>query len=63
MMGMYEFFRMCEEEGLSASEAMHEWEVYQSERTEAFYEDYYNDPIVNIGWAQQDVIDMYRRER
>lgn len=28
-----------------------------------FIEDYENDPIVQEGWHQQDIIDMYRNER
>jgi hypothetical protein len=34
-----------------------------AERKRNFYEDYNNDPIVQDGWHQQDIIDMYRRER
>lgn len=30
---------------------------------EQFVEDYENDPLVQDGWHQQDIIDMYRRER
>lgn len=30
--------------------------------TETEEDDYWDDPIVNEGWHQQDVIDMYRRE-
>ena len=26
-------------------------------------EEYYNDPEVQFGWYQQDIIDTYRRER
>ena len=33
------------------------------ERDAQFIDDYYSDPIVCAGFAQQDVIDMYRRER
>ena len=62
-MDMYEFFRECEENGIDADEALGEWSRIQAERKARFYEDYYNDPIVQAGWAQQDVIDMYRRER
>lgn len=29
----------------------------------AFIEDYENDPFVQDGWAQQDLIDSYRFER
>lgn len=34
-----------------------------AEEAEAKRERYYDDPLVNYGWYQQDVIDMYRRER
>ena len=33
------------------------------EKAAQFIEDYENDPIVQEGWRQQDIIDMYRRER
>ena len=38
-------------------------ERYAAEEMEMFIEDYENDPMVNEGWHQQDIIDMYRRER
>lgn len=34
-----------------------------SEAQEEFMEQYEDDPMVQEGWHQQDVIDMYRRER
>lgn len=34
-----------------------------AEEAEAARERYYDDPLVQYGWHQQDVIDMYRRER
>ncbi len=34
-----------------------------AEEHERFLRDYESDPMVNDGWCQQDVIDMYRRER
>lgn len=34
-----------------------------AEEEEQFLEDYYNDPEVQAGWHQQDIIDMRRRER
>lgn len=34
-----------------------------AEGVRRFVEGYYDDPIVQDGWHQQDVIDMYRRER
>lgn len=36
---------------------------YEEERSRQFYEDYYSNPEVQYGWHQQDLIDMYRRER
>ena len=40
-----------------------ECERIAAEQAERFLDDYYSDPLVNEGWAQQDLIDMYRRER
>lgn len=34
-----------------------------AERHEQMIEDYMNDPMVQYGWAQQDLIDQYRMER
>ena len=34
-----------------------------AEEHERFLEEYENDPEVNYGWYQQDIIDMCRRER
>ena len=40
------------------------WNTIQDthERRQRLIEDYENDPYVQAGWAQQDLIDMYRRE-
>lgn len=62
-MNIYEFIDQCRAEGLSADEAIAEWETYAAERKQNFLDNYYNDPLVCAGWAQQDTIDMYRRER
>lgn len=62
-MDIYEFIIQCIEEGLTAGEAESEWNKAVAERHEQFLESYYDDPIVNAGFAQQDAIDMYRRER
>lgn len=62
-MNIYEFVELCKEDGLTASEAQDEWERYLAEKREQFLERYYNDPLVQEGWRQQDLIDMYRRER
>ena len=51
------------ENGLDASEAGDEYFRAVEEHHKALLEEYENDPLVNAGWAQQDVIDMYRRER
>lgn len=40
-----------------------ECERIAAEEHEQFLEDYYNNPMVHEGWKQQDIIDMYRRER
>jgi hypothetical protein len=60
---IYDFVQECLEQGLSAEEAESEYAKMQEEIREDFYERYYNDPLVCEGFAQQDVIDMYRRER
>ncbi len=62
-MNIYEFIENCKEEGLDAYEAELEYEKACQEEREAFKERYENDPFVNAGWAQQDLIDMYRFER
>lgn len=62
-MNIYDFIIECINEGLTAEEAEQQWNEAVAERHERFLDSYYNDPIVNEGWAQQDVIDMYRRER
>jgi len=51
------------EEGLSDSEINHQISVSMMEAERDFMEDYENDPLVQDGWHQQDLIDMYRRER
>ena len=62
-MNIYDFILECINEGLTAEEAEQEWNEAVAERHERFIESYYNDPYVQEGWAQQDVIDMYRAER
>lgn len=37
--------------------------IFRGEEQERFIEEYENNPMVCEGWAQQDLIDMYRRER
>lgn len=37
--------------------------IFREEEHERFIEEYENNPMVCEGWAQQDLIDMYRRER
>ena len=34
-----------------------------AEEAEQMMEDYYDDPVVQYGWYQQDIIDTYRMER
>lgn len=40
-----------------------DYERAAAERRKQFIEDYENDPEVQYGWYQQDLIDMRRRER
>lgn len=37
--------------------------IFRGEEQERFIEEYENNPMVCEGWVQQDLIDMYRRER
>ena len=37
--------------------------IFREEEHERFIEEYENDPMTCEGWAQQDLIAMYRRER
>lgn len=50
-------------EGYSNSEINSEISRTMAEAQEDFIGAYENDPLVQEGWHQQDVIDMYRRER
>ena len=38
-------------------------EKFAQEEGERFIEDYNNSPETQLGWAQQDLIDSYRREQ
>lgn len=62
-MDFYEFFQDCISRGLTSVEAEDEYYEMIAERKQRNREEYYNDPIVQEGWRQQDIIDMYRRER
>lgn len=50
-------------EGYTASEINNQISRAMAEAEEDFFEAYENDPVVQEGWHQQDIIDMYRRER
>ena len=63
MIDIYEFIEQCKEEGMTSRQAMQELTRYMNESRNRFVEDYYNDPLVQEGWHQQDIIDMYRMER
>lgn len=63
MIDFYDFIDNCRNEGLSGEEALSEYERAVAEEKQAFMERYENDPEVQYGWYQQDVIDMYRYER
>ena len=60
---LYDFVAQCREDGLSSAEAVDEWYRMQAELVMEREEAYWSDPVVWDGWHQQDVIDMYRRER
>ncbi len=62
-MDIYDFIEECKDQGLSASEALIAFYAEQEERERAFMEAYENDPIVQEGWRQQDMIDLRRFER
>lgn len=60
---LYDFVECCKDEGLSAAEALEELNRAQAEAEATFIEEYESRPDVCYGWYQQDIIDMYRRER
>lgn len=62
-MDLYTFVELCKDEGLTSEQALREWNRAQAEAEADFLEDYYNDPVVQYGWHQQDVIDRWRMER
>ena len=62
-MNIYDFIDDCRDNGLDATEAVLEWDRYQAEERERRYDEYMNDPEVQYGWYQQDIIDMRTRER
>ena len=62
-MNLYDFIESCKEDGLTADEALHEWNKAQAEAEVYFFEEYYNSPDTLHGWYQQDVIDLQRMER
>lgn len=57
---LVDFYR---EEGLDDSEINRRILRDLEEAEAAFFESYENDPMIQEGWQQQDLIDMYRRER
>lgn len=63
MTDIYEFIERCKEDGLSSREAESQWAEFLEEKHNAFMENYYSDPYVVEGLAQQDLIDTYRFER
>lgn len=59
----WDFMEECKDEGLSPHQAMSRFERLKAEEHERFLEEYNSRPDVCAGWAQQDMIDMRRRER
>lgn len=62
-MDFYDFMEECKAQGLSASEAINEWEIACEENNARLVEEYENDPMTWEGWHQQDMIDLRYRER
>lgn len=52
----------CEYCGRLLSEGC-ECHIIAAQDYEEFLTNYECDPMINYGWGQQDMIDMYRRER
>lgn len=63
MLDVYEMIDECRENGMTGLEALQEVSRAIEENRQAFFENYYNSQEVQAGWAQQDLIDTYRRER
>ena len=63
MIDIYEFVENCKAKGMNTTEASREYEKAWAEDGEVFLDSYYNDPEVQYGWYQQDMIDLRRRER
>ena len=63
MLNIYDFIEECKAQGPSASEAEDEYFRAVEDNRNRIIEEYENSPETWAGWAQQDVIDMYRRER
>ena len=63
MLDIYKFMEECKAYGLSSDEARCEYSKALGEEQQTREENYWNDPIIMDGYRQQDVIDMYRRER
>lgn len=63
MISLYDFVDECREQGMTAEEAEREYLRAVEEEGERRIEEYENSPETWAGWAQQDTIDMYRRER
>lgn len=62
-MNIYDFIDECRDAGMTAREAEREYCRAIAEEAHEWEESYYDDPWVIAGAVQQDIIDMYRRER
>lgn len=63
MMNIAELVDMYRDQGYGDAEIDHKIRRDLAEMDRQFIEDYEDDPIVQYGWHQEDIIDMYRRER
>ena len=61
--GFRDFLDEMEEDGYSLEDALDEWDRIQNEKSRRFIEAYEDDPTVQYGWYQQDMIDLRYIER
>lgn len=61
MMGIYEYFELCKEQGLSGQEAMDSYQRDLAEYRDDLIEELEERQMMTA--YQQDLIDMYRYER
>lgn len=63
MINLFDFVEECKAQSMDANEAYSEFCKAVSEEAQEVASEYENSHETWAGWAQQDAIDMYRRER